>query len=60
MAGFGEAGARIIAKSVSETGELNLMHSGFKINAIFGYCDVKPFFDAIRVLRADVTLLVCG
>ena len=41
--GFGTAGAEIIAKSLSDGGELDPMVPGQKVNAIFAFCDIRDF-----------------
>ena len=39
--GFGSAGAEIIANNLSDGGELNPMVPGSKVDAIFGFCDIR-------------------
>lgn len=58
--GFGEAGASIIAKNLSESsgGKLNLMGSGVMIRSIFGFCDVRQFTDTTECLQEEVMLFV--
>lgn len=58
--GFGEAGAAIIAKNLSESsgGKLNLMGSGTMIRSIFGFCDVRQFTDTTECLQEEVMLFV--
>eukprot|EP01035_Chromulina_nebulosa_P020916 gene20916-27110_t len=58
--GFGEAGAAIIAKNLSDSasGRLNLMGAGNKINSIFGFCDVRQFTDTTECLQEEVMLFV--
>ena len=56
--GFGSAGAEIIAKSLSDVGELDPMIPGSKINAIFGFCDIREFTSATEILQQDVLLFV--
>lgn len=59
--GFGEAGAAIIAKNLSENGsggKLNLLGSGAMIHSIFGFCDVRQFTDTTECLQEEVMLFV--
>ena len=60
--GFGEAGAAIIAKNLSESsssnGKLNLMGTGTMIRSIFGFCDVRQFTDTTECLQEEVMLFV--
>eukprot|EP00607_Mallomonas_marina_P000450 CAMPEP_0182439116 /NCGR_PEP_ID=MMETSP1167-20130531/86234_1 /TAXON_ID=2988 /ORGANISM="Mallomonas Sp, Strain CCMP3275" /LENGTH=845 /DNA_ID=CAMNT_0024632733 /DNA_START=352 /DNA_END=2889 /DNA_ORIENTATION=- len=59
---FGEAGASIIARNLVEESakrnELNLMGPGTKIEAIFGYCDIRKFTDTTECLQEEVMLFV--
>jgi hypothetical protein len=56
--GFGEAGAKIIAKNMSKDGDVNPMLPGIKLMAIFGFCDIRNFTDATEVLKEGVMLFV--
>jgi hypothetical protein len=56
--GFGSAGAEIIANNLSEGGELNPMVPGSKVEAIFGFCDIRDFTFATEGLQQDVMLFV--
>jgi len=56
--GFGSAGAEIIANNLSDGGELNPMVPGSKIDAIFGFCDIRDFTFATEGLQQDVMLFV--
>ena len=56
--GFGTAGAEIIAKSLSDGGELDPMIPGQKISAIFAFCDIRDFTFACEGLQEDVMLFV--
>jgi len=56
--GFGYAGSEIIAKSLSDGGELDPMVPGVKVNAIFGFCDIRDFTFATEGLQQDVMLFV--
>jgi len=38
--GFGEAGSKIIADNLSQSGEFDPMIPGNKIMGIFGFCDI--------------------
>uniref|UniRef100_A0A0G4FMQ5 Guanylate cyclase domain-containing protein n=1 Tax=Chromera velia CCMP2878 TaxID=1169474 RepID=A0A0G4FMQ5_9ALVE len=57
--GFGEAGGEIIANNMKNSdGGLNAMVAGRKIQAIFGFCDIRQFTDATEVLRENVMMFV--
>ena len=58
--GFGEAGASVIQRNLSEAtgGKLNLMGKGNKIVSIFGFCDVRQFTDTTECLQEEVMLFV--
>jgi len=56
--GFGEAGAKIIAHNLAEEGELNPMVPGQRIEAVYGFCDIRNFTDATECLQEDVMLFV--
>jgi class 3 adenylate cyclase len=48
--GFGEAGSKIIATNIGSGGDMNPMMVGQKVNAIFGFCDIRNFTDSTEVL----------
>ena len=56
--GFGSAGAEIIGKNLSDLGELNPMIPGVRVNAIFGFCDIRDFTFATEGLQQDVMIFV--
>lgn len=56
--GFGSAGAEIIGKNLSDIGELNPMIPGVRVNAIFGFCDIRDFTFATEGLQQDVMIFV--
>merc|ERR1719504_110672 len=58
--GFGEAGAEIIGQNMkgSESSALNAMIPGQKVEAIFGFCDIRNFTDATEVLQDQVMMFV--
>ncbi|KAF8821394.1 adenylate and guanylate cyclase catalytic domain-containing protein [Cardiosporidium cionae] len=57
--GFGEAGAEIIAKNIDNSrGGINALEEGRKINAIFGFCDIRQFTDATEILKEKVMVFV--
>ena len=56
--GFGTAGAEIIAKSLSDGGELDPMLPGSRVNAIFGFIDIRDFTYATEFLQQDVMIFV--
>eukprot|EP00606_Chrysophyceae_sp_TOSAG23-5_P000943 GSChrysophyteH2.ASY1.ANO1.1063.1 assembled CDS len=56
--GFGEAGASVIASSMSHGTEVNLLGGGHMIHSIFGFCDVRQFTDTTECLQEEVMLFV--
>eukprot|EP01082_Thalassiosira_pseudonana_P001598 g1164.t1 g1164 contig10:1517111-1521355(-) len=56
--GFGSAGAEIIAKNLGDMGELDPMIPGVRVNAIFGFCDIRDFTFATEGLQQDVMIFV--
>ena len=60
--GFGEAGAGIIGRNLSMVegadATMNLLGNGRKIDAIFGFCDVRQFTDTTECLQEEVMLFV--
>jgi len=56
--GFGEAGAEIIATNMNGSGLLDPMVPGRKIQAVFGFCDIRNFMATTEVLREEVMLFV--
>eukprot|EP00921_Rhytidocystis_pertsovi_P005489 GHVQ01009452.1.p1 GENE.GHVQ01009452.1~~GHVQ01009452.1.p1 ORF type:complete len:1149 (-),score=136.56 GHVQ01009452.1:121-3567(-) len=56
--GFGEAGTNIIAQNLESGEEVNPMIPGRKVNAIFGFCDIRNFTDATEILREKVMVFV--
>lgn len=58
--GFGEAGAEIIGANMkgSDSSALNAMIPGRRVEAVFGFCDIRNFTDATEVLQDQVMLFV--
>ena len=56
--GFGEAGARIIQENVADSGDLDPMMAGFRVDAIFGFCDIRNFTDSTEELQTSVMVFV--
>jgi len=60
--GFGEAGAEIIGQNMrsglSDSAALNAMIPGKKVDAIFGYCDIRNFSDATEALEDQIMVFV--
>lgn len=58
--GFGEAGAEIIGQNMqgSDSSALNAMIPGRRVDALFGFCDIRNFTDATEVLQDQVMLFV--
>ena len=52
--GFGEAGAEIIANNIKSGGDINPMLPGKRVEAIFGFCDIRNFTAATEVLQEDI------
>jgi len=55
---FGDAGSKIIASNIANEGALDVMLAGTKIDAIFGFCDIRNFTDCTECLQEDVMLFV--
>ena len=55
---FGDAGSKIIASNIANEGALDVMLAGSKIDAIFGFCDIRNFTDCTECLQEDVMLFV--
>jgi hypothetical protein len=49
--GFGEAGSKIIAENMGQSGDVNPMLPGQKLIAIFGFCDIRNFTDTTEILQ---------
>jgi len=56
--GFGEAGSRIIGENIKGHGEFNMLASGQKILAIFGFCDIWNFAEATEALEKEIMQFV--
>uniref|UniRef100_A0A7S3D7F0 Guanylate cyclase domain-containing protein n=1 Tax=Palpitomonas bilix TaxID=652834 RepID=A0A7S3D7F0_9EUKA len=57
--GLGEAGSSVIAANMAHAGGgLNAMVPGNKINAIFGFCDIRQFTDTTECLQEEVMIFV--
>jgi len=56
--GFGEAGSKIIASNMANSGEVDPMIPGNKCIAIFGFCDIRRFTDSTECLEEGVMLFV--
>lgn len=56
--GFGEAGANIIANSISADGEIDTNKSGKRVMAIFGFIKIHSFMDVTECLQEDVMVFV--
>eukprot|EP00937_MAST-01D_sp_MAST-1D-sp2_P001615 g1615.t1 len=52
--GFGAAGTEIVRQHLGKTRDLDLFASGRKVEAIFGFCDIRRFTDATEVLQERV------
>jgi hypothetical protein len=56
--GFGEAGSAIIAQNMNTGGDLNPMLPGQRIQAIYGFCDIRNFTDCTEILQQKVFVFV--
>ncbi len=56
--GFGEAGAKIIAKNLAAGNAVNPMIPGSICKGIFGFCDIRNFTDATECLQDEVMVFV--
>jgi len=58
--GFGEAGAEIIGQNMKgeSSSTLNAMVPGRRVDAIFGFCDIRNFMDTTEVLQDQVMVFV--
>ena len=48
--GFGEAGSFIVAKNLSQFGNVDSKMKGNKVVAIFGFCDIRKFTETTEAL----------
>ncbi len=56
--GFGEAGSSMISKCLTVDGKFDPMVAGQKVNAIFGFCDIRQFTNTTECLQEEVMLFV--
>lgn len=57
--GFGEAGSEIIAKNMhDDSATVDAMIPGSKVEAVFGFCDIRNFTDTTEVLQDQVMVFV--
>ncbi len=58
--GFGQAGGAIIRKNMqsAKDGKLNPLVKGSKIDAVYGFCDIRQFTDTTECLQEDVMVFV--
>jgi class 3 adenylate cyclase len=58
--GFGDAGSKMIQKcmQLNASGDLDPLVDGTKMQAIFGFCDIRRFTDATECLKEDVMMYV--
>mmetsp|Transcript_17831 Transcript_17831/g.51102 ORF Transcript_17831/g.51102 Transcript_17831/m.51102 type:complete len:937 (+) Transcript_17831:323-3133(+) len=56
--GFGEAGSEIIAMNMSNNSGIEPMCDGVKIEAVFGFCDIRNFTDTTECLQEKVMVYV--
>lgn len=57
--GFGEAGSEIIGKNMDDdSATVNAMIPGNKVEAVFGFCNIRNFTDTTEVLQDKVMVFV--
>jgi len=57
--GFGEAGSETIGQNMDdETATVNAMIPGCKVDAIYGFCDIRNFATATEVLKENTMVFV--
>lgn len=57
--GFGEAGSEIIGKNMDDdSATVNAMIPGNRVEAVFGFCDIRNFTDTTEVLQDKVMVFV--
>ncbi|EGR29009.1 hypothetical protein IMG5_165180 [Ichthyophthirius multifiliis] len=56
--GFGDAGAEIITKNISQTGDFEALVEGKKQCAIYGFCKIRNFMEITEALQEDVLIFV--
>mmetsp|Transcript_52431 Transcript_52431/g.118056 ORF Transcript_52431/g.118056 Transcript_52431/m.118056 type:complete len:535 (+) Transcript_52431:185-1789(+) len=57
--GFGEAGSEIIGKNMDDdSATVNAMIPGKKVEAVFGFCNIRNFTDTTEVLQDKVMVFV--
>ncbi len=55
--GFGQAGADIIARNLT-SGTFSALQGGRRVEAIYGFCDIRNFTDCCEVLQSDCVVFV--
>ena len=50
---FGEAGSFIVAKNLSQFGNVDTKMKGNKVIAIFVFCDIRKFTEMTEVLQKE-------
>eukprot|EP00927_Polykrikos_kofoidii_P038864 TRINITY_DN33308_c0_g1_i1.p1 TRINITY_DN33308_c0_g1~~TRINITY_DN33308_c0_g1_i1.p1 ORF type:complete len:956 (-),score=150.21 TRINITY_DN33308_c0_g1_i1:278-2872(-) len=57
--GFGEAGSEIIGKNMNDdSATVNAMIPGNKVEAVFGFCNIRNFTDMTEVLQDKIMVFV--
>jgi class 3 adenylate cyclase len=56
--GFGEAGSMIIGSNLAKAGDIDLMITGSRVMAVFGFCDIRNFTDSTEILQEKVMVFV--
>ena len=55
---LGVAGAQIIARNLSLRGKVNVLLPGIKIDAVFGFCDIRNFTTICEALQEDTLVFL--
>ena len=56
--GFGEAGSQIIIQNIRQTGAINPLIPGKRVQGIFGFCDIRCFTDITEILQEEIMVFV--
>ena len=56
--GFGDAGSEIISTNMGSSGDVDPLIPGCKVDAIFGFCDIRNFTNSTEILQEKVMIFV--
>jgi len=54
--GLGQAGSEIVSRNMDSTGEFNALVDGKRVEAIFGFCDIRNFTDCCEVFNEQTMI----